>query len=734
MLRPKRMSKVSITGAKSVMPSVIEAMYDLSLVHISDYDGSWEGFENGKPLEGSEEASEKLVTVRSLESILGIEDAVIDDLPELDQDEINAQLKKVKAEVNELDDRRNELRDQRREITERIEALKPFAELGIDLDLLHGYDSIDVVVGEGSQQAIEPVIADVDEIDAYEVFTGGDIVAIAAAGKNAEELISDALVGTQFARIEVPDEEGEPSKRLDELQNERASLENEIKQIDEELEGIREEVEEFVLAAEQYLSARVHQKDIPLQFATTKRTFIAEGWVPTRQVEELKQTLQDAVGDHVEVEEIERADYNAVEHGEHEEEDDNNKASGQAASQSTEKAVTDGGQTVTMDETPPTKMNNPGPAKPFEKLVQVVNHPKYSELDPTFIVFLTFPFAFGFMIADIAYGFLYMGIGYALWQFRSEMLNALGWVAVWCGAFTAIFGYFYDDFLGLPTGLETPGVGLLYKGYEPYAADIESGVFGLGAVEWAQLWILVAIVFGVIHMSVGWTMNFINEREHSLSHAVFGSFTWIAAAVGLYMFLFSEVAAGLEAIPAFIAGEEAVWSFVPVLEGSLPEVAGWIGIGLFVIGVIGIGYGEGIIGVIEIPSQILGQTLSYLRIPAVLLAKGGMALVVLILTEQILGVENILTAEPGDTPSSVLGEPGELAGMFTGLGLEGLLLIPLAILIFVIGHILVLVLGITAAGIQMLRLEYVEFFQKFYEGGGEKYKPFGRNNSNITED
>ncbi|WP_255568420.1 hypothetical protein [Salinarchaeum sp. IM2453] len=104
------MSKVSITGAKSVMPPVIEAMYGLSLVHISDYDGSWEGFENGKPLEGSEETSEKLVTVRSLESILGIEDAVIDDLPELDQDEINAQLEEVKAEVNELDDRRNELR------------------------------------------------------------------------------------------------------------------------------------------------------------------------------------------------------------------------------------------------------------------------------------------------------------------------------------------------------------------------------------------------------------------------------------------------------------------------------------------------------------------------------------------------------------------------------------------------------------------------------------------------
>jgi len=67
MLRPERMSKVSVTGSRGVMPTVIETVHELNLVHLSDYDGSWEGFDNGDPMAGAEGSSEKLVTVRALE-------------------------------------------------------------------------------------------------------------------------------------------------------------------------------------------------------------------------------------------------------------------------------------------------------------------------------------------------------------------------------------------------------------------------------------------------------------------------------------------------------------------------------------------------------------------------------------------------------------------------------------------------------------------------------------------
>jgi V/A-type H+-transporting ATPase subunit I len=46
----------------------------------------------------------------------------------------------------------------------------------------------------------------------------------------------------------------------------------------------------------------------------------------------------------------------------------------------------------------------------------------------------------------------------------------------------------------------------------------------------------------------------------------------------------------------------------------------------------------------------------------------------------------------------------------------------------------VLVLGITSAGLQGVRLEYVEFFGKFFEGGGKRYNPFGYERNYTTED
>jgi len=56
-----------------------------------------------------------------------------------------------------------------------------------------------------------------------------------------------------------------------------------------------------------------------------------------------------------------------------------------------------------------------------------------------------------------------------------------------------------------------------------------------------------------------------------------------------------------------------------------------------------------------------------------------------------------------------------------------------AVLVFAVGHVVVLLLGITAAGIQMVRLEYVEFFGKFYEGGGDNFEPFGTQRNHTKE-
>ncbi|MDY6779736.1 MAG: V-type ATP synthase subunit I, partial [Halobacteria archaeon] len=96
MLRPERMSKVSVAGSKSVMDDVIETLHDLNLVHVSDYDGSWEGFENGESLEGADEGSERLVQIRSIENILEVDEGDADTRISLDDDELETRLEELR--------------------------------------------------------------------------------------------------------------------------------------------------------------------------------------------------------------------------------------------------------------------------------------------------------------------------------------------------------------------------------------------------------------------------------------------------------------------------------------------------------------------------------------------------------------------------------------------------------------------------------------------------------------
>jgi len=753
MLRPERMSKVSVTGSKAVMDEVVETVHGLNLLHVTEYDGSWEGFEPGDPAPGAESSSEQLVTVRALESILGLDAEDAGPTRIIEDGEIEAELGAIRDRVNALDDRRQELNSEIRAIEDDLDAIEPFVDLGIDLDLLSGYDTLDVAVGTGDRATIDAALDDAAAVETHEVFTGDDTLGIFArpAPDADDDALEDALVGANFTAVEIPDAEGSPGEYAADLEAERDELRAELDAVDADLEAEKEEAAGFLLAAEEKLSIDVQRTEAPLSFATTDNAFIAEGWIPSDEYLEFEAAVVEAVGDRVEVEELERARFSSdgTDHVREDVPADPGGSGGEigspAAADGGEEARADGGNAVVMaDDEPPTVQDNPGAVKPFEVLVQAVSRPSYREFDPTVVLFLTFPAFFGFMIGDLGYGIIYTAIGYFLYTNFEDRpaFRSMGGVTIAAGVFTAIFGVLYGEIFGLHLIASQFWEGVVGLSHAP----IEKGLSPAG-IDWARGWLVVSVLAGVFHLNIAWLIGFADDYQlHDLKHAVYENGAWLLMMNGLWVWVFSDALRGTApefiyttfssegVLPLGFAGFPAMELFtIPVVNGpfTLPLLAFFVGLGLLIVG-------EPIEAVEFL--NVLVNVLSYTRLAAVLLAKAGMAFTVNLMFFGVYVTETGADAEwhfgLGHMP-----EVGSMAHghevteiMFGGLVHGGAATILVGVLVLVIGHLLVLALGVTSAGLQSVRLEYVEFFNKFFDGGGREYEPFGYDRRFTTED
>ncbi len=296
----------------------------------------------------------------------------------------------------------------------------------------------------------------------------------------------------------------------------------------------------------------------------------------------------------------------------------------------------------------PIKLKNEKYSKPFEFFINMYSLPTYREIDPTFFMFLTYPVFFGFMLGDFGYGI----VSFALFYFLKKKMPkgaALFNVLLLSSVSSIFFGFIYGEFFGLEE------IGYFNI---PHLISRSHSVLEL---------MYIAIGIGVVHVNWGLIAGFINvRRNHGLKHAIFEKASWFVLEIGILLLVLSYK--GIIAVSSLI---------------------GWV---FFAAAAIMLYRGEGIRGIIEIPT-ILTNTLSYLRLMAIGLSSVSIAAVV-----------------------------NEMA---EGFFHEGGFLIFAGILVLLIGHVLNITLGLFGSFLHSLRLHYVEFFTKFFEGGAEKYKPFG---------
>jgi V/A-type H+-transporting ATPase subunit I len=330
-------------------------------------------------------------------------------------------------------------------------------------------------------------------------------------------------------------------------------------------------------------------------------------------------------------------------------------------------------------EEPPTKMKNPTSLKPFEVIVNLFGTPKYGEWDPTPIIAYFFAFFFGLMLGDVVYAiiimlFAYRGLhilvndpqseGFKLFQ---RTLYISGGVALVVGLLTGSYlGNFYTFF-----DIETLAL----------APRIQA-VLGD-----ATRFIVLSIFIGIIHVNIAHIMALIRgRRQKGVVLGKAGLFLLQIAGIPLIMHGLFGVEIPLLPEQAYTILMYLVFlSIVLIVVSSIVQKGAFLG---------------GIFWLFDI-TGLLGDIMSYCRLAGVGLA-----------TYYLATSFNLMAQVVSDM---VPAGPAGLLNLIVG----GLILI----VILIIGHVINLALSGITCFVHSLRLCFVEFLLKFYEGGGKKYSP-----------
>jgi len=322
---------------------------------------------------------------------------------------------------------------------------------------------------------------------------------------------------------------------------------------------------------------------------------------------------------------------------------------------------------------PPVLFSHSKWLRPFQMLVSNYDIPGYNEVEPTLLVAVTFLLMFGIMFSDIGHGSVLLIAGLILRKkAKKPRVKDAGFVIASAGASSMLFGLLFGSVFAFTF---TP------LWIEPLRTQDMMTI------------LMVTIGLGVVMISTGIIINIINSfLSKDYAGGIFGKFGivgiifyWGALGIGIKLAL-SKPSAMTKWAMFFLIGVPFLILFLrePIHYLLLPKgkkESGGFFIALF----------EGAVEILEVFTAFLANTMSFVRVGAFALSHAALCLVIFAMLDAVKGM-------PAETLISVL--------------------------ILIIGNAFIILFEGLVVTIQAIRLEYYEFFTKFFKGGGKEYKPF----------
>lgn len=327
----------------------------------------------------------------------------------------------------------------------------------------------------------------------------------------------------------------------------------------------------------------------------------------------------------------------------------------------------------------PVKMKNLKPFKPFELITGAYGIPAYRTIDPTPILGLSFMLMFGMMFGDLGHGLVLVLLGLVFFlKGNRDIYKNAGILMIYVGGASMLFGLLFGSFFGfehlswLPTVWVKPmeSISTLFK---------------------------VAIYFGIGMIFIAIVLNIINAiRQRKFLNAIFDKagllaaiLYWCGIAVASRVISSNPEVRG--EMPLFILLPMIISVFLLFLKEPILHMAEDKK-NIFPEGVT-TGIMGGLVEVLEIILGFLANTVSFIRVAAFGLAHAGLFMAIFSLSDSVGGVGSVFV-------------------MF-------------------FGNILIILLEGLVVSIQAVRLEFYEFFSRFFQQGKTAYRPL---RSELLED
>jgi len=643
MFRPQAMTEIELVVPAKDLVAVTKLLSGHGIFQQTD--SSYLGSEkvSASPNPWQEKAAAYAGFERRIQNVmqtLGIEESLspsTDPDAMIEIDTVRPVLEQIEQEVKGITDQLSAQRKNKEQLENTLHQLEPLADIDLDISTLHDSHYLFSTLGTMPVEHVERLQTSLSRIPFVFLPLREDnqkAVVWLAGAQNNKDVLERAARSAYLTPFSLPEGyQGTPAEIIQRLHGNIQECDQMIATLEKEVAQLEQTYCNKLQPMLWNTRASRMMADAIVRYGKLQYTYFIVGWVASSSLEYITRKLAE-ISKEVLIE-------------------------------------TFPAKRNSKDQNVPVLLKHPSFLSSFQMLVTTYAEPRYNELDPTWLVAITFPLLYGTMFGDVGQGLVLAFLGWLLISKKVKALRglaSLGGLLLASGVMATIFGFLYGSVFGFETILN------------PIWMRPIDNILNI---------LMITIGAGLILLSLGFILGIINAYMARDWGRLFFDHYGIAGLVLFWSLLGLAAGAFLVKLPipqiifivlVAVSGVVVMFSdiFKRLIEGRRPLLEGSIPMYLF----------QAFFEMFETLIGFVSNTLSYVRVGAFAVAHGGLSMAFFIL--------------------AALVSPGQGIGYW---------------IVLVCGNIFIIGLEGLIVGIQTMRLTYYEFFTKFFTGGGTRYEP-----------